>query len=240
VGRWASADPKYISESFIGGRDLAAKNRELANFQRTQLWSAFANNPINVIDPDGRFVLAVVAVGLIGYEILGNPFNQKYESDKIEPLVFPLDLGVGAGFKAGERATSVAISRFEAKTASSMIEGSASQKIAGATLAENAVTGRSVSIQHFLTDANKTSHVFNPKHELGRFGSPEQVVQKIEQALIRAESDGEIIGRGSQDVFEVRIKIDVADYNVTGAIVNDTLVPGNVYPASTKVDSAFG
>ena len=72
------------------------------------------------------------------------------------------------------------------------------------------------SIDHIFANAIKFRHIFNPKHNLGRLGSPREAMDKIVKETFRADKEG-LIPRSGR--FEIVRRIDGYPVTIRGAII---------------------
>ncbi len=83
-------------------------------------------------------------------------------------------------------------------------------------------------IASVFNDPNKVKHIFQPKHQLDKLGSPDEAVEKIIKAALdeNQASGGTLPESGS---FTITRQVDEYQVEIRGAVINGKLRFGTLF-----------
>ncbi len=85
-------------------------------------------------------------------------------------------------------------------------------------------------IAQVLNDPNKIRHIFHPKHNLDKLGTPKEVLEKVTKAIFEDNNGGTLPQAGS---FKITRQVDGYPVEIRGAIINGKLRYGTIFRIDT-------
>jgi hypothetical protein len=89
------------------------------------------------------------------------------------------------------------------------------------------VNGIAQIIARVFNDPNKIRHIFHPKHNLDKLGSPHEAIEKITQAVLDKNQPGGTLPESGP--FTITRQIDGYVVEIRGAVINGELRYGTLF-----------
>jgi hypothetical protein len=89
------------------------------------------------------------------------------------------------------------------------------------------MNGYAEIIARVFNDPNKVKHIFHPKHNLERLGTPRRALEKITQAVFDVNQTGGTLPQSGS--FTITRQVDGYLIEIRGAIINGSLLYGTIF-----------
>jgi hypothetical protein len=89
------------------------------------------------------------------------------------------------------------------------------------------VNGFPEIIAKVLNDPNKVRHIFHPKHNLDKLGTPQEVLEKVTKAIFDTNQTGGMLPQSGP--FKITRQVEGYLVEIRGGVINGKLRYGTLF-----------